>query len=131
MKRLECSGTNLAEIPMIPGLKELQCSSCTNLTAIPTIYSLQTLICPYCTRLTEIPIIPGLHHLHCYKCPWVSQNSDFADNIKKLIFLQKKLRRLYAGKKLEALSPQISEIYYSPGHKGYQLAKRSFYSASS
>ncbi len=141
---------NLTKIPIIPGLEELFCSGCTSLTEIPNIPGLQYLNCSDCPSLTEIPLIPDLIFLNCEgcrsltkllydpdilysgdSCPWISQNSEFEENLKKLIFLQKKLRRRYIGKKLEALSSQISEIYYSPGCKGYELAKRSFYSTSS
>ncbi len=130
LEELYCSDCpNLTKIPTIPGLQRLDCSDCTSLTKIPIISGLQKLNCSNCTSLTKIPVVP-LKRLRCFGCPWLSQNSEFADNLKKLTFLQTKIRRRYAGKKLEALVPQISEIYYSPGCKGYELAKRSFYSAS-
>ncbi len=150
LQYLDCSwSTSLTKISIIPGLRELYCFKCTSLTEIPIIEGLKILNCSWCT-LKEIPVIPGLKELYCYECtslteipnspdlqtigyyscPWLSKNPYFEENLEKLIFLQKKLRRRYVGKKLETLIPEVSEIYYSPGCKGYELAKRSFYSST-
>ncbi len=146
----------LEEIPVILGLKSLICYNCQNLKEIPEISGMCEFACIKCRSVVKIPkylsckylgkmyytlvhfIGTSLFDIHgnrrvistdffLINMPWITQNPDYEENLEKLRFLQKKFKRRYTGKKLEALIPQISEIYYSPGCKGYELAKRSFY----
>jgi hypothetical protein len=105
LKYLDCRDTNITEIPDIPGL-DLHCNGCRS--------------------LTKIPHITG--NICCNGCPWLPQNGEFEKNLKRLVFLQKAIKRYNARKKLEKIIPLITEIYYSPGCKGFELARRSYLS---
>jgi uncharacterized paraquat-inducible protein A len=128
----------LTNIPLINSLQTLICRNCPLLTNIPHINGLQTLYCCQCHLLTNIPQINGLRRLSCYGCRsltglnitsdfqflqtndciWLSNHPDFNESIKKLIKLQKWFKRLYLGKKLRKLIPQLIPLYYHPDAKG-------------
>jgi hypothetical protein len=139
LRTLECSYCPLlTNIPQINGLQSLDCSSCPLLTEIPQINGLQTLYCYNCPLLTNIPLINGLQTLNCSGCRsltglnvtsvfqslqtsgciWLSNDPDFNESMKKLIRLQKWFKRLYLGKKLRKLIPQLIPLYYHPDAKG-------------
>ena len=109
---------SLTEISTLSALKTLTCDDCTNLTKISKNPKLEYLGCINCRSLTEIP---KCDTVRCFGCPWLS-----AENLTKLKFLQKCWKRFYIGRKLERLIPKILDIYYSPGCKGYFLAKKHF-----
>lgn len=139
----------LSQIPCIEGLFYLNCRWCPTLTQIPCIKDLKKLNCDYCPMLTKIPEIEGLWELHCQGCRkltelpyyycseygmdvhsdgcvWLNHetNKKYNKNLKKLIFLQRWLRKMMIVKKLHRLIPRLMQIYYHPEAKGGYFHKK-------
>jgi hypothetical protein len=75
LKVLNCEWcTELSEVPMIQGLEELECDNCHSLISIPDIQSLKKLKCSWCPSLTRVPIIENLELLICNNCPIFDKN---------------------------------------------------------
>ncbi len=129
LQKLECFRCpNLVTIPYIEGLQELNCSDCPSLTNIPIIEGLQQLICYDCRLLTNIPFIENLQMIVCYNCPWLNvKNTDFDNNIVKLVKLQQWIKRILLSKKLKKIIPQLVPLYYHPDAKGGYLDKKYIY----
>lgn len=69
LRKLDCSECeNLTAIPVIPGLEELDCRFIPNLTAIGASRELQKLDCSGCPRLSSLPGLPRLKYLDCRDC---------------------------------------------------------------
>jgi hypothetical protein len=64
--------------------------------------------------------------LGCNGCKWIPQNSEYKENLDLLVKTQKIVKRKLGVRKLTCITPQILEIYYSPGFKGALLAEKSF-----
>ena len=74
LKELNCCDcTRLTKIPLLPGLKKIWCTGCTNLTEIANIPGLRLIWCTRCVKLTEIPNIVGLEDLWCPSCTGLTE----------------------------------------------------------
>jgi Leucine-rich repeat (LRR) protein len=112
---LSCSGcTSLTSLPLenCTGLQVLSCGGCTSLTnlSLENCTGLQYLDCSGCTSLTSLPLenCTRLHELDCDDCPWIPlQNSEYEDNLRKLIFLQLSRRRTRTRKFLMLLANHV------------------------
>lgn len=149
LQTLNCWNCNgLTKIPIIHGLRELICFNCLNLTELPLIPGLQTIDCSYCSKLSNIPFIQGLRNLYCIDCrnlielPYGSEDEIFIfiwsngclwmdfpscrydENIKKLILLQKWMKKMIVRKRLIKLIPLLMPIYYHPESKGGYFHKK-------
>ena len=90
---LNCSDTYVQKIPALPVLEYLNCCRCPFLTFIPRMPFLISINCQNCKMILFIPKVKG--GINCNGCPWVNHllNTDFSNNIKKLIKLQKNIRK--------------------------------------
>lgn len=69
LENVRCYCPELKQIPLIPGLKVLDCSHCPELEHISLIPGLEELYCSDCPKLKQIPQIPGMKYLNCARCP--------------------------------------------------------------
>ena len=130
---------NLTEIAEMDCVESIYCYFCPNLVKIPKMKRLKTLVCHICPKLTEIDTssvtilscswcdsltkIPSSDSFICMGCPWIeNDNTNFEENIKCLIILQKFFKKhlfFYRLKKY-LLSRKFLDWYYSidgPGGK--------------
>lgn len=146
---LGCGSCPLTEIPLINGLRVLNCSNCPKLTKIPVGQDdcLEELYCYDCTGLTELPSSLKLSFLNCggcrnltqipncestalililkNGCPWLNyKNKKYDENVRKLVILQKWLRRMILRKKLITLIPLLVPLYYHPDSRGGYFHKK-------
>jgi hypothetical protein len=56
--------------------------------------------------------------LECDGCGWLDNNPDYRDNVKKLIVIQKWIKRIILSNRLSGLIPGLVPIYYHPDHRG-------------
>lgn len=148
LKLLICNNCpGLIEIPLIRGLQTLYCHDCSGLIKIPLIQELQILYCYNCPKLTEISLIEqnkgltidcarcrNLTQLHIPTsarlivdgCVWLNHpvNQHYNKNIKKLIILQKWLKKMLVRKRLIKLIPILIPLYYHPESKGGYFHKK-------
>ena len=100
---LNCCGCRgLKKIPSLPtSLKVLACAG-TGIRKLPSLpVFLRNLFCVYCSDLTFMPKLPVHTKLLCDNCPWLPiKNRHYDTNIKKLILLQKNLRKLTFKRRL-------------------------------
>ena len=73
----------------------------------------------------SIPAINDLQELDCYGCPWISENSEYKENIRKLIILQKWFKGCLLSNRLKGMIKPLTEIYYHPLSRGGYNHKRS------
>ena len=68
---LDCSDTNIGDLPELIKLQKLKSKFCRNLTDIPTRYFpiLKGIDCSFCTGLVDIGDINTLKVLKCSECP--------------------------------------------------------------
>jgi uncharacterized protein involved in tolerance to divalent cations len=141
LQRLYCSNCPLlTSIPVIEGLQILNCSYCPQLTSIPVIKELQVLCCYNCPLLTSIPVIKGLKYYYSWlnygtnynealiklsenDCPWLKPSKE---KLNKVITLQKYFKKTIMINSLMKIIPDITEVYYQPGNKGFYLLKQKF-----
>ena len=102
------------------GLKSLDCSF-TNITEIPNIKGLQELYCHH-TYITKKPNINGCY-IYSSNCKLLNPPQSTLD---KVIKLQKWFRNQLLIMRLINIIPEITKIYYAPGLKGYMLNKKKF-----
>ena len=136
LKSLVCDSTLITEIPIIHRLENLVCNN-TLITKIPIIEGLKKLDCRN-TQITEIPVIPELQDLNCsntliIKIPVIEDTFIYSNNcywldisddkLNKVIKLQKFFKKHLLIKHLLQIIPEIEEIYYTPGYKGFYLSK--------
>lgn len=67
LKHLECH-TDIQNIPLIPSLQSLNCSSCNNIYSLPRFPELVALNCSYCPNLRYLKNMPKLKSLNCSEC---------------------------------------------------------------
>ena len=142
LQKLYCSNCPLlTSIPVIEGLQILDCYDCPLLTEIPLIEGLQELHCHNCPQLTSIPVIEGLKYYydHMYYtttnynkaliklsengCSWLKPSKY---KLNKVITLQRYFKKTILIKNLMKIIPDITEVYYQPGNKGFYLLKEKF-----
>jgi Leucine-rich repeat (LRR) protein len=63
LKELDCSGSNLTELPELPNCETLDCYN-NQLTKLPELPKCQTLSC-YNNKLTKLPELPNCKILYC------------------------------------------------------------------
>lgn len=124
----------LTYIPLIKGLKKLNCSKCCLLdclvcpllTFIPHIEGLYRLECCNCCALTNIFNIKSLKIL-CLNCPWLyNQNEKFNGRIQKLIILQRISKRIIKRKRFVKYikTREFNEWFYAPNGIGGKTHKK-------
>lgn len=129
LTEIDCSGcTTVTSIPYIKHLRILKCSWCTSLTSISMLNKLYLLNCSWCTSLTSIPILNNLYGLPPLLfhtgCRWLPNNLEFKNNLRRLIVIQKFVKKILPLKRLNIWlnSSVFNEWYYSPGNPGYKRA---------
>lgn len=129
---ISCHGLINIQVTM---LKKLVCQDCRNLKKIPFIEDLQSLRIEKCNNLIDIPYDINcsdknvIQDTECFidivECKWLDTGSDeFGDNLRKLIFLQKWVKKMILRKRLIKLIPKIIPLYYAPEHKGGYFHKK-------
>jgi hypothetical protein len=94
LKELDCSLCPLlTQILHINGLQELGCRNCPLLTRIRLIHGLEVLDCRNCHSLTELEISDTVWYINAVGCVWLNSDSNFKESLKKLIYLQKWIRK--------------------------------------
>ncbi len=138
LKHLDCRNClSLRVIPMLINLEVLFCSHCPLIKEIPLFRRLKKLDCSNCRSLTNLPSrywsfvrteklqYEKMDLFDCSECKWLNiQNKEYQNNIKKLIFLQKWIRRILLSKKIITLIPCIIPLYYHPDAKGGYYHKK-------
>jgi len=107
-------------------LTTLLCYNCTSLTSLDLRnINLLRLNCPSCTSLTSLNLRSNFKSEYDYinysKCPWITQNKEFLNNLQRLIKLQKWYRRIVLIKYMK--SKQFIEWIYSPNNIGGKCHK--------
>ena len=128
LTRLYChSCTSLTSLDLRnnKNLSILYCHSCIFLTSLDLRNNkkLETLGCSSCTSLTSLNLPKGYHgDINYSNCPWIIQNTEFSNNLQKLIKLQKWYRKLVLIKYMK--SKQFIEWVYAPNNIGGSLYKK-------
>jgi len=105
-------------------LVELRCDNCTSLTSLDlrNNINLVELRCNNCTSLTSLDLPKGYHgHINRSKCPWITQNKYFSNNLQKLLKIQRWYRRILIIKYMK--SKQFIEWIYNPNNIGGKYHK--------
>jgi len=101
------------------------CSYCTSLTSLDlrSNINLIELDCFYCTSLTSLDLPKEYDgYMDRSNCPWIIQNTEFSNNLQRLIKLQRWYRKLVLIKYMK--SKQFIEWVYAPNNIGGSLYKK-------
>jgi len=126
LTELYCSRCPLIQsIPDLPKLTHLFCYRCPLLQSIPLLPKLTILSCSRCPLLRSIPPLPKISLLHCSGCPWLNnqENSDYKDNIEKLVKLQRRAKKTikYSRFIKYIYSRSFTEWFFHPDGPGGKI----------
>lgn len=119
----------LTKISITGGISIIHCDGCISLTHILyddfSCNSFRNFSCNRCRNLIQTP--SGIDNLFGnYGCPWLNHRSNqgYEENIKKLVILQRWMKRLIVRKRLVRMIPRLMPLYYHPLAKGGYFHKK-------
>ena len=146
LTKLYCNACpKIKNIYIADGVKEIHCNNCDMLTTIFTtilnviepenksgksanVTKLKILQCSESRLLTFIPDGKSLEKICCKNCPWLEckQNTDFKNNLNKLVKAQNIIRRFLKRKYIKNYlqSEAFVAWYYGPYMPGGKKAKK-------
>lgn len=124
MKSLTCINCHhISNITGLISLENLEIHNCKLIKRISNFKNIESIYVSSLHMLTELPDV-CIDHLKIIDCKWIRGDSEYENNINRLIKLQKWFKKCIFIKRFINIIPKLIPLFYHPDAHGGYIHKR-------